>query len=264
LLRGTKGISLVPKKELRYLVVGTLVLLILYKMAAGDIIGGGYSLSCINCNSLNMSDSTKVNQQKKLFSITKLKTDIILMSDIRLSNRSKVSVSNELTKIFRTNPFGNYEFFFNSTKNKRGVGILISTKLNYSIITRRDDTAENYLLLLLDIQGKRTVVGAIYGPNNTDPDFFANLKTDLNNLGCQRIVLGGDWNCSVSTDDIRYNIDCLNMRALPNLRHSVILNEMCTDLNLVDPFRLKYPNKRDYTFVPRAVGNNNRSRLDFF
>ena len=46
------------------------------------------SISSINCNSLNMSTINKSLQKNKIYGITKLKTDIILLSDTRLSNRN--------------------------------------------------------------------------------------------------------------------------------------------------------------------------------
>jgi hypothetical protein len=50
----------------------------------------------------------------------------------------------------------------------------------------------------------------------------------------------------------------------PNILHSNLLSEMCEDLNLTDPFRFLYPDRREYTYKPRTVNARNRSRLDFF
>ena len=57
-------------------------------------------ISSINCNSLNMSVSSKHNQLKKLYGITKLKSDVIMLSDIRMCNRNLVSASNDCSKVF--------------------------------------------------------------------------------------------------------------------------------------------------------------------
>jgi hypothetical protein len=83
------------------------------------------SVSCINCNSLNMSNTGTLNHKLKLYGITRLRTDFILLSDIRLSNSQNVSNSIPASITFRTNPYGSYDFVYNSTMNKRGVGILI-------------------------------------------------------------------------------------------------------------------------------------------
>jgi hypothetical protein len=39
---------------------------------------------------------------------------------------------------------------------------------------------------------------------------------------------------------------------------------MCRDLNLSDPYRTKYPNRTEFTFVPKDTTKTNRSRIDFF
>jgi Reverse transcriptase (RNA-dependent DNA polymerase) len=39
---------------------------------------------------------------------------------------------------------------------------------------------------------------------------------------------------------------------------------MCDSLNLCDPFRTLYPDRRDFTFVPRRRDVNYRSRIDYF
>jgi exonuclease III len=227
-------------------------------------LGFNLSLSCVNCNSLNMSDSTKINQQKKILAITRLKSDIIFLSDIRLSNKNNRSCSMELERLFRTNPYGNYNFYHNSTWNKRGVGILIKNSLNVKIVNRRDDPEQNYIVLMAEFNNMSLALGSIYGPNDFNPDFFARLNDDLNTLGAGSKILAGDWNCTLSGEEIRYNIDCFNMRALPNARHTELLKTLCDRHNLIDPYRLTYPNKRDYTFVPRSTESTNRSRIDFF
>jgi hypothetical protein len=83
------------------------------------------TVSCINCNSLNMSAVGGQSQLCKIYGIAKLRTDIIFMSDIRLSTKNKISCSNEMTKKFSNTPYGSYDFYFNSSKNKRGVAILV-------------------------------------------------------------------------------------------------------------------------------------------
>jgi hypothetical protein len=57
------------------------------------------TISSINCNSLNMSNSAKWNQSIKIYGIAKLRTDIIFLSDIRLSNKN-VSFSRYLKTLF--------------------------------------------------------------------------------------------------------------------------------------------------------------------
>ena len=87
------------------------------------------SISTINCNSLNVSTVTSYHQRLKIYGIVQLKTDFIILSDIRLG-KAKNAVA-EIDKMFLTNPYCSYNFIFNSTGNSRGVGILINSNLLY-------------------------------------------------------------------------------------------------------------------------------------
>jgi exonuclease III len=225
------------------------------------------TLSCLNCNSLNLSVSSAANRNQKINGITKLGTDIIFLSDIRLGNKNLISCANEVKKLFEVNLHYAYEFYYNSSTNKRGVGVLIKKDLNIIVQDYRRDIEENLLLLRVDLKGEQLVIGAVYGPNHNYPEFFNNLTNEIRAIsinGPVPVLLGGDWNCTYSADPVDINIDILNMRALPNLSHSIVLNQMCLDLDLVDPFRHLHYNKTEFTFVPRSEALKNKSRIDFF
>jgi exonuclease III len=118
--------------------------------------------------------------------------------------------------------------------------------------------------LKLSINDSVLITGAIYGPNETDQNFFLRLKNDIESLGTRNVILGGDWNATPSCDEVQFNIDTLNMRNVPNMRHSEYIRDLCNDLDLIEPFRYKFPNKKEYTFIPRSVLSTNRSRIDYF
>jgi hypothetical protein len=118
--------------------------------------------------------------------------------------------------------------------------------------------------LEVSIAGKNFVFGSIYGPNNTNLQFFQNIERDILSFNNENIILGGDWNCTVSVENVLTNPDCLNMTALPNRTHSLKVHELCEQLQLFDPFRTLNPNAKDFTYTPRAPGALNRSRIDFF
>ena len=220
-----------------------------------------YSFSSVNCNSLNISCPAKNIWKKKVFAIAQLKSDIILLSDVRLSSKNKGSGIRNLRNYFQTNPFKSYEFFYNSTSNKRGVGILISRSLALSETNRYTDQEENILgLQLQNSTGNFITVISIYGPNRTDEQFFNNLSSAITRLGNNNLIVGGDWNCTFSTENIQYNIDCANMVESPNFRHSQLLNELCNRHELSDPFRYLWPNRKDFSYVPRNKNQLNRSR----
>jgi hypothetical protein len=109
--------------------------------------------SCLNCNSLNMSSLGSVNHLLKVYGVVSLKSDVIFLSDIRLCNAQGVSDIKRISDSFRVNPYGSYSFFHNSKTNKRGVGILISNKIVFSVTSEDRDADGNILGLKVDLQG---------------------------------------------------------------------------------------------------------------
>ena len=148
--------------------------------------------------------------------------------------------------------------------NKRGVGVLIKHTLSFAVLEEIRDPGENFLCLRVDFEGKILIICSIYGPNHADPQFFTDLQNSISRLGNHPIIVGGDWNCTVSCAQTDANIDILNMQSPPNLRHSQLLKKMCNELNLSDPFRVKFPFKQDFSFLSKDLLRKGRSRLDFF
>jgi exonuclease III len=179
---------------------------------------------------------------------------------LRLRN---INATNEIGKTFSCNNIKNYNFYHNSSQNKRGVGILIDCSLNYDIIDTYKDLSENILGLKIIIDGQILWIVSIYGPNTNDATFFNNLIELINGAGDTPFVIGGDWNTTVCTLNNHDNIDTLHMASPPSFFRSQKLEELSNVAQLTDPFRALWPAKRDYTYVPRS-GRRNRSRIDFF
>jgi hypothetical protein len=163
-----------------------------------------------------MSSIGNTNHLLKIYGIVSLRSDIILLSDVRLCNAMGISNSAELTGSFRTNPYCSYDMFLQSTSNKRGVGILIKHSLNFSVLEEVRDPEDNNLTLKTDFEGKIIILCAIYGPNHVHPPFFASLANGLRRMGNYPTVVGGDWNCTINCENNDLNDDIFNMRAAPN------------------------------------------------
>ena len=151
----------------------------------------------------------------------------------------------------------------NSTSNSRGVGILLSSKLDYEILNFFRDGSENILGLNVSFSGHKILLVSIYGPNLGGNNFFQDLNTLLNLYPDSYKIIAGDWNLTYSTADTVDNIDIFRMAAPPSLIRSRSLAEICTTHHLSDPFRALHPDRRDYSYRP-SNQRANRSRLDFF
>jgi exonuclease III len=236
---------------------------LLYSAATGAVDAPSFTVSSQNCNSLNLS-GTSSNLDAKLEAITAIKTDIIFLSDIRLTNARGVQGSERIRKYLRDNRNRAYEFYHNSTSNGRGVAILIAMEINTVVNREWRDQAENVLIMDVSLNGCNVTLGSIYGPNNTGREFYRFIYGVLGETAGSFTVIGGDWNTVLDPQPVQYNIDIINMAAIPNAVNSGLLREMCNHHNLSDPFRVLYPNKKDYTYSPFSDIRRNRSRLDFF
>ena len=84
----------------------------------------------------------------KLYSIVKNKDEVIFLSHIRLNSANQISGLNDLKKKLS---FLGYNLHYNSGKSSRGVGILISRKLKYTVLREFGDEEDNILLLDVEI-----------------------------------------------------------------------------------------------------------------
>ena len=90
------------------------------------------SFSSQNVNSLNLTGS-KANLDVKISSIKNLNTDVIFISDTRLVNCKGVSGEELVKTAIRDTKGKRYTPFFNSTKNSRGVGILLASEIDFVV-----------------------------------------------------------------------------------------------------------------------------------
>ena len=220
------------------------------------MVGPGISLSIQNCNSLNVVSSIN-NQDLKISAIMGYKSDIILLSDVRLNGRDH-TVSEKIRL--------NYTMHFNSRSNSRGVAILFNNDLVHEVLDTYADPQENILLLRTKVNNFEMIIGSIYGPNLDIgcAVFFDLICTKINSWGRLPCVIGGDWNATYSNLPLNENLDVLFMRNIPSRVRSDLVRDLCENLDLTDPFRTLHPESRDFTFVPSGTLRTNRSRIDYF
>lgn len=140
---------------------------------------------------------------------------------------------------------------YQSTDSNRGVAILINKKLKCEIIMQNSDhISNNFIIAKIRCQSKEMAIGAIYGPNHNDLEFYDNLKNAIESMNCPDIIISGDWNATWDNSNVDTNIDVLNMRDIPSKQRSDKLQQICNELALTDPFRVFFPTKKAYTYIP--------------
>jgi exonuclease III len=204
------------------------------------------------------------NFELKIAAIKSLGTDIIFLSDTRMVSNKGINGLMRVKQAFRDYKGKKYKVYANSSKNSRGVAILISFDIDIEITETCSDVEENYLFVRAKYKGQNMLLGSIYGPNSTSRDFYRCITRILNKNRDRKIIMGGDWNTVWDRNPIATNIDTFHMANIPNAKNSELLENMASEFGLFDPYRVMYPSKRSFTYSPYGRVRLNRSRLDFF
>jgi hypothetical protein len=98
-------------------------------------------VSCQNLNSLNLT-GLSFNLDIKIAAITECKSDIIFLSDVRLTNAKGVNNAGRASSLLRFAKSRQYNMHFNSSQNKRGVAILIGCNIDMTLMKKWMDQNE--------------------------------------------------------------------------------------------------------------------------
>ena len=195
------------------------------------------NISTQNVRSLNISTKNIITDQK-ILAVVGLCSDIIFLSDLRLNSLKQSVACKDITKCFQ---LLGYKFIHNSPHSNRGVGILIKKQAmeKIHILNTVRDLEGNHILIDIDYKSTRYTLGSVYGANTNDGiDMYNVLRNDILQLKNTKIILGGDWNCVWDRSAVDVNLDVINMVNVPSLQRSNKVHEMCTVLNLTDPYRI--------------------------
>ena len=155
-------------------------------------------------------------------------------------------------------------FSHGSSTNECGVAVLSPRSVAglCDITVEITDEVGRLLVLKLNYSRFRIFLCAIYAPTQRQGqqqlDFFVKVKEALDKISVDDVsdtILAGDFNIHLSALDVQ------------NCRFRVTqaagaLGQLLNDLNLVDIWRDRFPNKRRYTW--RRVNPVQQSRIDYF
>jgi exonuclease III len=197
-----------------------------------------------------------------------LGTDIIFISDLRLKRKDGFDIVKKLVAALLRGTGRKYKLWFNSNLSGRGVGILMAKDLDAVVEDGMEDENQNILALKCKIKNTSFVLVSIYGPNGVCENFFKRLGLFLRDMSpdakYNNIIVGGDWNTVLDGSAADENIDLHLMKNLPNASQHHKLKLLMEKYRLYDPYRIKHPDSREFTYAPFSTVRKNRSRLDFF
>ena len=219
------------------------------------------TISTLNVNSLNVSTlGGKVSKTFiKIEGATGKKADILFLCDCRMGRKGK-----EIEKMFNLSRNGKYKLYYNSDKESRGVAIAIKSSIFHVVNNIYKDVDGNLLMLQIKIQDLDLNLVCVYGPNSNDVEFFRQIRTQCENSGLKTII-GGDFNTVLDNRAGEVSIDRIGEGFCPNIQNSRVINEWIEEGDFVDPFRILYPEKAEFSYTSfRREGNTGKNRLDFF
>jgi exonuclease III len=204
-----------------------------------------YNISSLNCNGIR-----DVNKRRQLFSwVIDTKFDIIYLQETHSTKNDEISWRQE---------WGGEIFYAHGTSNSRGVAILFRPQLNINVIKNIRKSDGRLLLLELTVGEKNILLANIYGPNDDNLELFQNICSDITDMECLDMIIGGDFNLVLDTE-----IDKKGGTRKTHTKSAVYLKNIMQNLNLVDIWRIQHPETKQYTWRRRNP-TPIHSRLDMF
>lgn len=144
------------------------------------------------------------------------------------------------------------------TNLSAGVAILFSPDLRVTVLSTEEPMNGRLLVVKADIDGEIYYFINVYAPNVGFERlmFFGVLSNVFKKcFNDGSVIVGGDWNCTENSSVDRNTEE-------PHIQSSSCLSSLIRAADLLDIWRVKHPNVRQYTWVKV---NNNRitaARLD--
>ena len=210
-----------------------------------------FSMGSLRVGSLNMNggrDRQKREMVKEVEKINKL--DVIFLQETHSTMKDEVDWGLS---------WGGQIFLNHGRNVSGGVAILFSCNSKINVLSSCDLVKGRGQMVKANIEGSIYCFINIYAPNigTERVDFFNNIKKALELNDFDYLILGGDWNCTVD-----FNNDRLSEE--PHLQSSRNLKSLLVQFDLIDAWRIKFPNERQYTWVKIVDGRVSAARLDRF
>lgn len=206
----------------------------------------GLNIASFNVNGLNIPSKRRAIFQE----IRRLNIDLCCLQETHGST--------DTINLWQTE-WGGKLLHANGQQNSRGVAILLKRSLQCKIQKQMEQQDGRILLVDIEIQGTTFTIGSLYAPTQDRPaeqaSFIDKLEDSLENMNSTNTILAGDLNCFLDPALDRNVTTTLSNTNLYRDRLRALLEERL----LCDIWRIRHPNKREYTFRRGQYA----SRLDY-
>lgn len=160
-----------------------------------------------------------------------------------------------------TNEWGGQVFYSHGSPSSRGVAILFNRNTDFKVLSQVSDREGRFLGMDVQIGDQVLTLGSVYAPTQDKPKqqlaFLKELDEALSQLQGVNLLLEGDFNVIMDQKVDRNQDGGGHAQSDPGRN---ALKSFMDDWNLADLWRLRYPQKRAYTFRRGSYS----SRLDYF
>ena len=169
----------------------------------------------------------------------------------------KTYSSTECENIWQTE-WGSEVLFSHGTNHSKGTMILINPKIKCKVENICDKNGR-YIMFDIALTDTRVALVNIYAPNdvNQQVSFFKELQEQLQEFAEENIIIGADFNCTLSEKDKKGGNPS-------NRKHAVVkeIKKLCNLYDLNDIWPSLNPSAEEFTWRNKSF--KIQCRLDFF
>lgn len=190
------------------------------------------------------------SKRRDLFQYVRSKKfNIICLQDTHINPKLESFIKSE---------WGFEAYFSSYSTNSRGVMVLINNNFEQKVNRVKSNKNGNFIILDMEIEGKKITLVSLYGPNDDSPQFYENVLQKVDEFENEEVIMCGDWNLVLDP-----HIDSENYLHINNPKARSIVLNLIKENNFKDSWRIMHENVRKYTWR-RLNPIKKQSRLDFF
>ena len=142
-----------------------------------------------------------------------------------------------------------------ATNRTEGVAISFNRKLRVKVEKSGNDDISRLTYVCVTINNTKICLASIYGPTIHDTNFLSTISNTLLDFPGHQLVVGGDFNQLCDT-----NLDkSVNTSSTQDSPRGI--TTFISELNVIDPWRLRNPLVKNYTFF--LARHKTYSRIDY-
>ena len=207
-------------------------------------------MTSIKIGTYNVRGMRDIKKRSQVYKYVREKSfDVIFLQETHSSRKDQN---------FWTSQWGGKVVCSHGSSNSRGTAIYFRKNLQFRLKSTYTDDNGRIALAHIELENEDLVLMSIYAPNADEPQFFSRISNIIQDYPSNDTkIIAGDFNLVL--DD---SIDRLGGSKISHLRARQELLSTIQRLDLVDIWRVKNPELREYTWErkkPQII----KERLDF-